>query len=231
MSSVAHLVIALAFSLSIFFFTKNSTRRFNYPLIFIFVIGSILPDLLTILDLIPILVGEIPYYNPLRYYYHSMSGCVVVSLFFAGFFKNLNKEAKISSKISFIQIYLLLLAAGFMHFGIDMLTEPVRIIDNIYVSIYDFYTPYGVFGEQDLAVVIFIINTFVIPLIFCYLALVRVEIKSKFLIVCDNLIENEEWDTLNDFVNFWCNTSEIVRLELQNSGNISKLLSEVIEEG
>ena len=43
-----------------------------------------------------------------------------------------------------------------MHFGIDMLTEPVGLIGNLFVSITSFYTSYGVLGEQDLAYVLFL---------------------------------------------------------------------------
>ena len=205
MSTFAHFVIALAFSTCIYKFTRNSHRKFNISHAFLFMIGSLLPDLLAFLDIVPNFFGEVTNYNPLRYYYHNISAWIAVSLLYTIFFriliKFLNEETGNKTKITFKQIYLILLASGFMHFGIDMLSEPVGLIGDIFVSITSFYTPYGILGEQDLAYIIFIFITFNIPMGLCLFSLQKFEKQNPFLNSCEILIKGEAWDSLVDYVN------------------------------
>ena len=88
-----------------------------------------------------------------------------------------------------------------MHFGIDMLTEPVGLIGNLFVSITSFYTPYGVLGEQDLAYVLFFFITFNIPMGICLFSLQKSEKQNLFLNSCEILIKEEAWNSLVDYVN------------------------------
>ena len=205
MSTVAHLLIALAFSSCIYVFTRKSHRKFNISLICLFTIGSILPDLLTLLDIVPNFFGEATNYNPFRYYYHNISMWIVISLIYTIFFriliKFLNEETGNQTKITFKQIYIILLASGLMHFGIDMLTEPVGLIGNIFVTITSFFTPYGVLGEQDLAYILFILMTFNLPMGLCLFSLQKSKKQNSFLNSCEILIKGEAWDSLVDYVN------------------------------
>ena len=141
MASIGHLIVGIIIGLLLY---HISNKKFTKTLIIYFIIGSILPDILVVLKTLN--KSTILIWNPI----HSLIGWCFFSIIFIGLLKILDIKTP-----KFSIIYLTLISAGMFHFGLDMMSEPVRIIGNFYVSIWNLYTPYGIFGEQDVITILY----------------------------------------------------------------------------
>ncbi len=92
---------------------------------------------------------------------------IIWGLIFASIFYFLFKRIP---KLQFIQIFLILLSAGWLHVGFDMTTQPVRIVGNFRLEFLDFFTFVRILKEQDVIVVFYFIFI-IIPIILLVVAI------------------------------------------------------------
>lgn len=184
MSAFAHPIIGFIIGYILYKFTKGNKRRFTYRLFLIFVLGSILPDLLTMIKLGIIFTG-IPSPDILEYismvngYYHSVFGWLFFAFIYTVIF-NIYINIKVNSKISFLQCYFTLVASGWIHFGQDVLTQSISIFPPIRYSLNDIFTDFPRFeGEEDIGVLIFYGIFLLIPLFLLFLSFQN-SLKKRF---------------------------------------------------
>ncbi len=172
MPTIGHLVIGILIPL-IFYYILNQKVSIETELYF--VIGSILPDIYTIIKIFiyPDIYKYISWNVPHGIIAWIIWAFISTIIFYFSFHR--------ISKLQFIQIFLILLSAGWLHLGNDMLTQPVRIIGGFCLSISSLYTPFMILEEQDF-ILIFYIIFIIIPIV-----LLLIEIRSERLGVLDHL--------------------------------------------
>ena len=136
-----------------------------------FIAGSILPDTYTIIKIF--IFPDIVKYIPLNIT-HGFIIWIMWSFIFAIIFYCIFHRI---SKLQFSQIFFVLLSAGWIHLGLDMLTQPVWIIGDFKLSILSFYTDFKILGEQDF-IVIFYLIFLIIPLI---ILLIVIRKEEKYI--------------------------------------------------
>ena len=155
MPTIGHLIIGVLIPFLIFHVLN---KKFSFEVGLYFIIGSILPDTYTIIKLFifPDIVKYISWNIT-----HGVVSWIIWGFGFAiGFHILFHKISKLKLK----QIFIVLLSAGWLHLGLDMLTQPVRIIGDCYLSILSFYTHVMILEEQDFIVVFYFIFI-IIPLL------------------------------------------------------------------
>lgn len=132
-------------------------KKIPIEILIYFLIGSILPDTYTIIRLFiyPDIVEYISFNIT-----HGFIIWIFWSYVFAVIFRSLFYRI---SKLNFTKIFFILLSAGWLHLGLDMLTQPTIIIGDFSLSILSFYTEFQILGEQDF-IVVFYIFFILIPL-------------------------------------------------------------------
>lgn len=166
MPTIGHLVIGILIPL-IFYYTLNQKVSIETELYF--VIGSILPDTYTIIKIF--IYPDIYKYISWNFTHGIIAWIIWAFISTIIFYFSFHRI----SKLQFVQIFLILLSAGWLHLGNDMLTQPVRIIGDFYLSISSFYTPFMILEEQDF-ILIFYIIFIIIPIV-----LLLIEIRSERL--------------------------------------------------
>lgn len=175
MSVFAHPIIGFIIGYIFYKSTKHSERSFTYRLFLIFFLGSILPDIITMIkwgiiftEILPLDILE--YLNMFQGYYHSVYGWLFFAFIYAViFYISINK-------ISFLRCYSVLVASGWIHFGEDVLTESISIFPPIRYSLTDIFTDFPRFGgEEDIGVLIFYLIFFIIPLILIFISFEKTE--------------------------------------------------------
>ena len=129
-----------------------------------FLIGSVLPDTWTIIKflLFPDIVKYIPINITHGFIIWIVWSCIFSIILFFTFRK--------ISRLRFIQVFYIILSAGWLHLGLDMMIQPVRIIVDFYLSVYSFYTPIMILEEQDF-IVVFYLFFILIPIIILIMAI------------------------------------------------------------
>ena len=179
MSTIAHPIFALSICILFRFITN---KKFNYPMSFLFIISSILPDTFCIMMLLIQTMGRVEgdEIEPIRNVPHellsSVWGWTIGSLIIAGLlFYLLEDQVEERDKLTIKQIYLIILSSGFIHMFIDGFTQWIWIFGDFYICYDSFFTTSGIGGEQDFIIVYFL-TFFIFPLFLLYLSL---EIDTK----------------------------------------------------
>jgi hypothetical protein len=143
--TLTHAFITGALGLLLYIITQNSPRRFKAEHIIVFALnGFIGPDISKFFS--PFFGAgywENPIYIGMNQFIHSIIGWLIVAIplagiYFALFLRTKEKKETGQSPISYIHIYFLIIAAGFNHFGIDMLDYPVRLLPAVISNQYWF---------------------------------------------------------------------------------------------
>ena len=173
MPTIGHLFIGIIISISFYYI---SYKKFTFLMGIIFIMGSVLPDTFTILRMLFFPDNRI-FNAP-----HGVIAWILWAFIFAVILKIfifclIKKNKKNSMKFS--HIYLILLSAGWIHLGLDMLTDPVRLFWKYNISSSSFYTPYEIIiGEQDV-ITFFYAFFIVIPFMMLFLITNKNVIKKK----------------------------------------------------
>ncbi len=164
MPTIGHLVVGILIPF-LMYYTTN--KKFSIEIELYFIVGSVLPDIYIFVKIFifPDIYKYIPWNIPHGFIIWILLGFIFTIIFYFSFKK--------VSKLRLIQIYIILLSAGWLHFGIDMLTQPVRIIGDFNLSISSFYTIFTILGEQDFIIVFYIVFI-IIPI-----TLLLVEIRKE----------------------------------------------------
>ena len=154
MPTIGHLIIGILIPILICFALNE---KYSIEIGLYFLAGSILPDTYTIIRIFifPDINKHVSWNITHGIVAWIIWGFIFTSIIFISFRK--------VSKLKFIQIYVILLIAGWLHLTVDMMTQPVRIIGNFHLSVLDFFTTGSILGEQDFIIVFYII--LVIPII------------------------------------------------------------------
>lgn len=161
MPTVGHLFIGILTPLSIGYVLN---KKNIIEILIFFLIGSILPDTYTLIKLF--IFTDIVKYIPINITHGFIIWIVwsyILSIVLFFIFRKI-------SKLQFIQIFYIILSAGWLHLGLDMLTQPVRIIGGFHLSVYSFYTSIMILEEQDF-VVVFYMFFILIPIIILIMAI------------------------------------------------------------
>jgi len=152
MPTIGHLIIGIVIPVLIYY-TLN--KNFSIEICLYFIVGSILIDTYSIIKIFifPDIVKYITWNVPHGFFSWIICSFIITSIFYL-FFRKV-------SKLRFIQIFYIILLAGWIHLGLDMLVQPVRIIGELNLSILDFYTKFMILEEQDFIVVFYIIFIFI----------------------------------------------------------------------
>lgn len=135
MSTITHAIIGAALGMILYSWTLHHQKQFKIEHLIVFAINNFIgPDFPKLLS--PFFGRE--YFQNLIFlqindFVHSYVGWVIISGLLSGLYYGifqLSKEARTTKKITitFLHIYLLIVAAGFLHFGIDLLDGSVRIV-------------------------------------------------------------------------------------------------------
>lgn len=161
MPTVGHLLVGILTPLLIGY-VLNKKKIIEISIYFL--IGSILPDTYTIIKLF--IFPDIIKYISINITHGFIIWIVWSYIFSIVLFFTFRKI----SKLQFIQIYYIILSAGWLHLGLDMMIQPVRIIGDFHLSIYSFYTSIMILEEQDF-VVVFYVFFILIPIIILIIAI------------------------------------------------------------
>ena len=215
MPSLGHLVVGITISLVFYLYTRNKNRRFTFIHCIIFIIGSILPDLYTILywinrvdevnngkEITPFIVSQ----N--QAFYHSIIGWFIVSIILTGLIILIQRGLLIIIKtedvydnvkgkmLGFKQIYITFLSAGILHLGLDMINDSVMVVPNLWINFHSFWTEpistrYGLIREQDFIVFYFLLfyDLPIILLIFAFKKETHIKIILKEVRFEDDVIK------------------------------------------
>jgi len=164
MPTIGHLVIGVLIPL-LMYYALNKKICFETELYFI--AGSVLPDTYTVIKLF--IFPDICKYISWNFT-HGFIVWIIWCFIFAFIFQFLFQRI---SKLRLTQIFIILFSAGWLHLGLDMLSDPVRIVGDYYLSIESFYTPFMIMKEQDF------ITVFYIVFIILPIALLVVEIRKE----------------------------------------------------
>jgi len=180
MSVFAHPVLGIAIGYIFYKSTNHSERRFTFRLFLIFFLGSILPDIITMIKW-SIMFTEIPssdileYLNMFQGYYHSVFGWLFFAFIYAIIFY-ISINIRGNNKISFLRCYSILVASGWIHFGQDVMIQSISIFPPIRYSLSDIFTNFPRFGrEEDVGVLIFFIIFLIIPLILLFISFEKIK--------------------------------------------------------
>jgi len=180
MSVFAHPILGIAVGYIFYKSTKHSERKFTYRLFLIFFLGSILPDIITMIKW-SIMFTEIPssdileYLNMFQGYYHSVFGWLFFAFIYAIIFY-ISINIRGNNKISFLRCYSILVASGWIHFGQDVMIQSISIFPPIRYSLSDIFTNFPRFGrEEDVGVLIFFIIFLIIPLILLFISFEKIK--------------------------------------------------------
>lgn len=181
MSTIAHPIFALSICILFRFITN---KKFTYSMSFLFVISSILPDTFCIMMLLIRTMGRVEgnEIKPIRNLPHeilsSVWGWTIGSLIIAGLlFHLLDDQVEERDRLSFKQIYLIILSSGYLHMFIDGFTQWIWIFGDFYICFNSFFTTLGIGGEQDF-IVMYFLTFFIFPLFLLYLSL-EIDIKKQ----------------------------------------------------
>ena len=163
MPTIGHLIIGIIIPILIYF-TLN--KKYSIEIILYFLAGSILPDTWTIIRMF--IFPDITKYISWNITHGFIAWIIWGFIFSIIFYFSFKKV----SKLRFNQIFLTLLSAGWLHLGLDMLTQSVRIIGDFRLEFLDFFTEFEILKEQDFIIVFYFIFI-VIPIL-----LLLIEIKK-----------------------------------------------------
>lgn len=126
MPTIAHSLLGGAISLILYAFTRKSDKRFTNRMVILLSLNSFIgPDLLNITYTLVEDMGAL--YN-IHKIIHSIIGWPIWCLGIVWlFYYVINIKASDEDKLSLLQIYLILIAGGFFHFGMDLLTQSLWI--------------------------------------------------------------------------------------------------------
>ena len=164
MPTIGHLIIGLLIPILLFYALD---KKFSIEIELYFIVGSVLPDTYTIIRLFifPNIVKYISWNIT-----HGIVAWIIWGFIFAVIFHiSFHRVSKMKLK----QIFIILLSSGWLHLGLDMLTQSTRLIGNISLSILSFYTPFMILEEQDFIIVFYIVFL-IIPIV-----LLIIEIKKR----------------------------------------------------
>ncbi len=155
MPTIGHILVAILLPLLI---SKGLNKKVSIEMMLYFMFGTIFIDIWTIIRIFifPDIVKYIPWN-----FTHGFIAWIIWGLIFSAIFYFSFKRI---SKLHFFQIFFILLIAGWLHLGLDMLIQPVRIVGNFKLEFLDFYTTIKILNEQDF-IIIFYIIFIVIPII------------------------------------------------------------------
>ena len=172
MPTIGHIFIGIVISMLFYY---SSHKKFTFLMGVVFILGGILPDTFTIIRIF--IIPGLKIYNSS----HGVIAWILWALIFSIILKILiiifKLDKKIRMKISYI--YLILLSAGWMHLGLDMFGQPVRLFWKYYISIFSFYTPYGIMGEQDI-IIFFCLFFMLIPIVLLLIVINKVDKDWEF---------------------------------------------------
>ncbi|HUS50538.1 MAG TPA: metal-dependent hydrolase [Candidatus Paceibacterota bacterium] len=164
MPTISHLIIGALIPVLIY---VALNKKISIETVLYFIAGSILPDLYTFVKIFVFsdVCKYISWNAP-----HGVIAWIIWGFVFAIIF---HFSFQRFSKLKLKQIFIILLSAGWLHLGLDMLTEPVRIIGDCYLSISSFYTSVMILKEQDFIIVFYVIFI-IIPIM-----LLLIEIRKE----------------------------------------------------
>lgn len=167
MPTIGHLVIGIYIPLLMFYILS---KKFSIEIVLYFIVGSILPDIYTIIKIFiyPDIYKYIPWNVPHGFLSWIVWGFITAAVLYLLFHR--------ISKLRVIQIFTILLSAGWLHLGLDMTIQQVRIVGDFYLSFSSFYTQLTILGEQDL-IVIFYIIFIITPILLLVIEVKKIENK------------------------------------------------------
>lgn len=179
MSTIAHPIFALSICILFRFITD---KKFTYPMSFLFVVSSILPDTFCLMMLLIRTMARLEgdEIEPVRNLPHellsSVCGWTIGSLIIAGLlFHLLDDQVEERDRLTVKQMYLIILSSGYLHMFLDGFTQWIWVFGDFYICYNSFFTPSGIGGEQDF-IVMYFLTFFIFPLFLLYLSL---EIDTK----------------------------------------------------
>lgn len=183
MPTIGHLIIGILIPILTYYAIN---KKFSIEIALYFIAGSILPDTYTIIKIFifPDICKYISWNIP-----HGVVSWIILSFMFSAILSSLFYNF---SKFKFIKISSILISAGLLHFGLDMLTQPVRFIGDIYLSSSSFYTSFMILFEQDL------ISIFYVIFIIFPIALLIVEIRKESVLLGITLEIDQNYEILYD---------------------------------
>ncbi len=155
MPTIGHLIIGFFLPFLVSFILN---KKYLIEINLCFLAGSILPDTWTIIRIF--IYPDITKYISWNIT-HGFMVWIIWGLIFAVIFYFLFKKF---SRLQFIQIFLILLSAGWLHLGFDMSTQPVDIVGGFRLDFLDFFTSVRIMKEQDLIIVFYFVFI-IIPII------------------------------------------------------------------
>ena len=148
MPTIGHILIGIILP---FLFCFILNKKYSIEIGLYFLAGSVLPDVWTIIRIFifPDIIKYISWNTT-----HGFIAWIIWGFIFAIIFFLLFKKV---SKLQFTQIFFVLLVVGWLHLGLDMLTQPVRIIGSFELEFLDFFTSFRILKEQDFIIVFYFV--------------------------------------------------------------------------
>jgi len=181
MPTIGHLIVGVLIPF-LTYYALN--KKISIETELYFVSGSIIPDTYTIIKIFvfPDICKYISWNIP-----HGVVSWIILSLMFSAILSSLFYNFSKFRKISYI-----LISAGLLHFGLDMLIEPVRFIGDIYLSSSSFYTSFMILKEQDF-ITIFYVFFIIIPIV-----LLSIEIRKESVLLGITLEIDQNYEMIYD---------------------------------
>ncbi|MHA1733432.1 MAG: hypothetical protein ACTSU5_15905 [Promethearchaeota archaeon] len=140
MPTITHAIFGGALAIVLMSWSKSSKRVFTPHLVILFALNSFIgPDIFNIARL----YHDTPTVEVIHSFVHSIVGFWVVALGLAViYYYLLNAKRKKAERTPFSSIYLVIGAAGLLHFTLDILDQAVRLfpLANVWIRLGDFHT-------------------------------------------------------------------------------------------